>query len=98
MRIWSLNEIDTGEDIMTKDITVEELQNHLVEHVKNVRAGTTLRVLLGGELVAEMRPAGDPFADLLARPPLRPMPDLDLPPLITKRDIIEYLDEERGDR
>jgi hypothetical protein len=83
---------------MTKDVTVEELQDHLVEHVENVRGGTRLRVLLGGEFVVEMRSAADLFDDLLARPPLRPMPDIDLPPLITKRDIIEYLDEERGDR
>jgi antitoxin (DNA-binding transcriptional repressor) of toxin-antitoxin stability system len=83
---------------MTKDVTVEELGDHLVEHVKKVRAGTTLRVLLGGEFVAEMRPPAESFDDLLARPPLRPMRDIDLPPLITKRDILEYLDEERGDR
>lgn len=83
---------------MTKDVTVAELEDHLTEHLKNVRSGTTLRVLLGGEFVAEIRPPNDPFENLVARPALRPMPIIDLPPLITKRDILEYLDEERGDR
>ena len=83
---------------MTKDVTLEELQEHLADHVKDVRAGMTLRVLLGGEFVAEIRPPNDPIDDLILRPPLRPMRDVDLPPLVTKRDIVEYLDEERGDR
>ena len=83
---------------MTKDVTVAELQEHLTEHVQDVRAGTTLRVILDGKFVAELRPPCDPFDDLVARPPLRPMHDVDLPPLLTKRDIVEYLDEERGER
>lgn len=63
---------------MTKDVTVAELQEHLTEHVQDVRAGTTLRVILDGKFVAELRRPGDPFDDLIARPPLRPMHNVDL--------------------
>ena len=83
---------------MTKDVTVEELEEHLTERLEEVRSGTTLRILIGDTAIAKITPPQEPFDDLTARPPLHPMRDVELPPLITKRDILEYLDEERGER
>ena len=83
---------------MTKDVTVAELEEHLAERLEEVRTGTTLRVLLGDTAIAKITPPQEPLDDLTFRPALRQMPEIDLPPLITKRDILEYLDEERADK
>jgi antitoxin (DNA-binding transcriptional repressor) of toxin-antitoxin stability system len=84
---------------MTRDVTVEELQDHLEERLSEVREGVTLRVLQNGTVVAEMNPPGQPTDNLRARRAIKSMRDVVLPPpLETKRDIVEYLLEERGER
>jgi antitoxin (DNA-binding transcriptional repressor) of toxin-antitoxin stability system len=82
---------------MTKDVTVAELEEHLAERLEEVRGGTTLRVVVGDTPIAKITP--EKLVDELTfRPALRPMPKIGLPPLVTKRDILEYLEEERADK
>jgi|GEM_PF-870395 antitoxin (DNA-binding transcriptional repressor) of toxin-antitoxin stability system len=93
---------------MTKDISVQEMQEHFADHLEEVRQGVTLRLIDGGALVAEISPVERGFAsasektttdDLVFRPAIRSMRDVVLPPpLQTERDILEYLEEERADR
>jgi antitoxin (DNA-binding transcriptional repressor) of toxin-antitoxin stability system len=83
---------------MTKNVTVADLQEHLAERLDDVKNGATLRVVVGETAIAQITAAQELSDDLILRPALRPMPSVDLPPLITKLDILEYLDEERGDR
>jgi antitoxin (DNA-binding transcriptional repressor) of toxin-antitoxin stability system len=94
---------------MTKDISVQEMQEHFADHLEEVRRGVTLRLIDGGALVAEISPAegttmqeiptSETAHDLVFRPAIRSMRDVVLPPpLKTERDILEYLEEERADR
>jgi antitoxin (DNA-binding transcriptional repressor) of toxin-antitoxin stability system len=96
---------------MTKDISVQEMQEHFSDHIEEVRRGVTLRLIDGGALVAEISPAesglatthettiSEPTDELVFRPAIRSMRDIVLPPpLKTERDILEYLEEERSDR
>jgi antitoxin (DNA-binding transcriptional repressor) of toxin-antitoxin stability system len=94
---------------MTKDISVQEMQEHFADHIEEVRRGVTLRLIDGGALVAEISPAEDSTMseipskkltdELVFRPAIRSMRDVVLPPpLRTERDILEYLEEERADR
>jgi antitoxin (DNA-binding transcriptional repressor) of toxin-antitoxin stability system len=95
--------------VMTKDISVQEMQEHFADHIEEVRQGVTLRLVDGEALVAEISPAERVAAksqeksskwtdDLVFRPATRSMRDVVLsPPLKTKRDILEYLEEERAD-
>ena len=94
---------------MTKDISVQEMQEHFADHIEEVRQGVTLRLIDGGALVAEISPAesgstirekttSESSDDLVFRPAIRSMRDIVLPPpLKTERDILEYLEEERAD-
>jgi antitoxin (DNA-binding transcriptional repressor) of toxin-antitoxin stability system len=96
--------------IMTKDISVQEMQEHFADHIEEVRRGVTLRLIDGQSLLAEIspaesaaaiseRPASESTDDLVLRPAIRSMRDIVLPPpLRTERDILEYLEEERSDR
>ena len=94
---------------MTRDISVQEMQEHFADHLEEVRRGVTLRLIDGEAFVAEISPAGDMTIseiqrtkstdDLVFRPAVRSMRDVVLPPpLKTERDILEYLEEERSDR
>jgi antitoxin (DNA-binding transcriptional repressor) of toxin-antitoxin stability system len=93
---------------MTKDISVQEMQEHFADHLDEVRGGMTLRLVEGEALVAEIFPARNRLTavsvqkatdDLRFRPATRSMRDIVLPPpLKTERDILEYLEEERADR
>ncbi|HEX9458974.1 MAG TPA: hypothetical protein VGA84_07500 [Thermoanaerobaculia bacterium] len=100
-----------GTKTMTKDISVQEMQEHFADHIEEVRRGVTLRLIDGGSLVAEILPAesapttigpiskSESSDNLVFRPAIRSMRDIVLPPpLKTERDILEYLEEERGDR
>jgi antitoxin (DNA-binding transcriptional repressor) of toxin-antitoxin stability system len=83
---------------MTKDISVQEMQEHFADHIEEVRQGVTLRLVDGDKFVAEISPAEE-TDDLVFRPATRSMRDVVLPPpLKTERDIVEYLQEERADR
>jgi len=79
-------------------VTVAELEEHLAERLEEVRRGTTLRIFEGDIAIAKITPPQETLDDLTSRPALRPMPAIDLPPLVTKRDILEYLEEERADK
>jgi len=95
---------------MTKDISVQEMQDHFADHIDEVRRGTILRLVDGATLVAEILPVDSertirekstPVSknDLVFRPATRSMRDVVLPPpLKTEHDILEYLEEERADR
>lgn len=50
---------------MTKDVTVEELKEHLAERLDEVRSGTTLRVVDDGKAIARIAPANDAPAPTL---------------------------------
>ena len=41
---------------MTRDITVQELQEHFADHMEEVRRGVTLRLIDGGNPVARILP------------------------------------------
>jgi antitoxin (DNA-binding transcriptional repressor) of toxin-antitoxin stability system len=48
---------------MTKDISVQEMQEHFADHMDDVRRGVTLRLIDGGAVVAEISsPEGEPAA------------------------------------
>jgi antitoxin (DNA-binding transcriptional repressor) of toxin-antitoxin stability system len=96
---------------VTKDISVQEMQEHFADHIDDVRRGVTLRLIDGGAVLAEISPAEREPAAISDKPPsestndlvvklaTRSMRDVVLPPpLKTERDILDYLAEERGDR
>ena len=41
---------------MTKDISVQEMQEHFADNIEEVRRGVTLRLIDGGAFVAEISP------------------------------------------
>ncbi|MDP9360646.1 MAG: hypothetical protein M3P29_04250, partial [Acidobacteriota bacterium] len=59
-------------EVMTKDVTLEELGKHLAEKLEEVKNGTTLRVVDGGKAIARIAPADDAPA---TTSPLRPVDD-----------------------
>ena len=54
---------------MTKDVTIEELDEHLVERLTEVQDGTTLQVIDAGKTIARIEPvavpAKEPFQGLV---------------------------------
>jgi antitoxin (DNA-binding transcriptional repressor) of toxin-antitoxin stability system len=88
---------------MTKDISVQEMQEHFADHIEEVRRGVTLRLIDGGNFVAEISPtstrptttpedmihrrARGSFADFV--PPL---------PIESEVDIVAVLREDRDTR
>lgn len=84
---------------MTKDVTVEDLQSNLHDHLADVEHGVTIRVLDGEEPIAEIGPSlktDDDFFVHVPDPALGPLgkwtpPSLHLdwdpvPDLIAERD------------
>lgn len=71
---------------MTKDVTVQEMQEHFAEHMEEVRRGTTLRLVEGSTLIAEIVPretdhllyrrASKAWKDFVPPPPLDPPIDV----------------------
>ncbi|MDP9360645.1 MAG: hypothetical protein M3P29_04245 [Acidobacteriota bacterium] len=88
---------------MTKDITLQEMQDHFDDHIDEVRRGITLRLIDGNNFVAEIsptekipnktpddmvyRPARGSFADFV--PP---------PPIESDIDVVALLREDRDAR
>ncbi len=88
---------------MTKDISVQEMQEHFADHIEEVRQGVTLRLIDGGNVVAEISPtetkkdatpedmiyrrASGSFADFV--PP---------PPIESNVDVVALLREDRDSR
>jgi len=87
---------------MTKDVALADLQEHLAEHLQEVQQGVTINVVDGEKTIAEIRRPKEEWIwenGLRVRPGKGSMRDVKLPPpLKTKRDIVEYLLEERGER
>jgi hypothetical protein len=87
---------------MTKEVAVADLQEHLAEHLEEVKQGVTINVMEGENAVAEIRRPPEEWVwrnGLLVRPAKGNIHDVELPPPVeSKRDIVEYLLEERGDR
>ena len=86
---------------MTKEVALADLQEHLAEHLEEVKIGISIRVVDGGTIVAEIHPPQEEWIwenGLRVRPGKGSMRDVKLPsPMKTKRDIVEYLLEERGE-
>jgi antitoxin (DNA-binding transcriptional repressor) of toxin-antitoxin stability system len=83
---------------MTKDVTVAELGEHLAAKLEEVKNGTTLRVIDGGEAIAKIAPAHEkPTTTSLPRPVHNETDDDTpfLPPRL-KFDSLEHLLVERG--
>jgi antitoxin (DNA-binding transcriptional repressor) of toxin-antitoxin stability system len=90
---------------MTKEVTLQELRDHLDERIEDVRNGVTLFLVEDGKKLAEISPPsplGGQWIEkngLRYRPAKGDMKDVKLPPpLKPEIDILKYLEEERGDR
>jgi antitoxin (DNA-binding transcriptional repressor) of toxin-antitoxin stability system len=93
---------------MTKDITVQELQEHFADHIEEVRSGTTLRLIDGGNFVAEISPAetkpretkpGETPEDMIYRRAVGSFADfVPPPPIESDVDIVDFLREDRDTR
>ena len=88
---------------MTKDITVQELQEHFADHFEEVRRGVTLRLIDGGAFVAEISPAeANPSKtpeDMIYRHARGSFADFVLPaPIESRVDIVAFLREDRDTR
>lgn len=80
-------------------VTVAQLKAKLSQYLRRVEAGETIIVSRHGTPVARLVRAERPRLQI--RPPRRPSErwgETDLPPLKLKRDVLEYLWEERADR
>jgi len=88
--------------VMKNSVGVAELKSRLSEYLRRVRRGETITVLDRDTPVARLEPVAADLSRLVVREPPAGAPrlrDLRLPPpLKTKRDILELLDDERGER
>jgi len=86
---------------MTKTVELADFQEHVAEHLEQVQVGVTIRVVDGLRTLAEICPPKEKWVwqnGVRVRPGKGNMRDVKLPPpLKTKRDIVEYLLEERGE-
>jgi antitoxin (DNA-binding transcriptional repressor) of toxin-antitoxin stability system len=87
---------------MTKDITLQELQDHFADHINEVRQGTTLRLIDGGTVVAEISPETRPSKtpeDMIYRHARGSFADfVPPPPIESDVDIVAFLREDRDTR
>ncbi len=87
---------------MKNTVRIAELKSRLSEYVRRVRRGQTITVLDRDTPVARLEPVGGDASRLVVREPAAGAPrprDVRLPaPLKTKRDILDLLAEERGER
>jgi antitoxin (DNA-binding transcriptional repressor) of toxin-antitoxin stability system len=88
---------------MTKDISVQEMQEHFADHIEEVRQGVTLRLIDGGKFVAEIspgerRPTTTP-EDMIYRHAYGSFADfVPPPPIESDVDIVAVLREDRDTR
>jgi len=88
---------------MTKDISVQEMQEHFADHIEEVRQGVTLRLIDGDQFVAEIstnekRPTKTP-EDMIYRHARGSFADfVPPPPIESDVDIVEVLREDRDSR
>jgi antitoxin (DNA-binding transcriptional repressor) of toxin-antitoxin stability system len=88
---------------MTKDISVQEMQEHFADHIQEVRNGVTLRLVDGGKFVAEISPtAARPSTtpeDMIYRRARGSFADfVPPPPIESEVDIVAVLREDRDTR
>ncbi len=88
---------------MTKDVTVQELQEHFAEHLAEVKRGVTLRVMEGENAVAQVAataPAdNDRLKDLIFREARGRFCDfVPPPPIESDVDVVALLREDRDAR
>ena len=88
---------------MTKDITVQELQEHFADHMEEVRRGVTLRLIDGGKFVAEISPtetrASNIPEDMIYRRARGSLADfVPPPPIESDVDVVAVLREDRDAR
>lgn len=86
---------------MTKEVALADLQEHLAEHLEEVKVGVTIRIVDGGTTVAEISPPKEEWVwenGLRVRLGKGSMRDVKPAPRVEmKRDIVDYLLEERGE-
>ena len=94
--------ICTGHDKVMLTVGITELKARLSEFLRVVRNGEPVTVLDRGRPVARIVPSGEEGAGLVLRPPRdgAPAPGAVRLPRSRKmrRDVLEYLREERGER
>lgn len=90
---------------MTKDVSVQELQEHLAEHLEEVKRGVTVRVMEGKNAVAELAAPesasadDDPMKDLIWREATGRFCDfVPPPPIESDVDVVALLREDRDAR
>jgi len=88
---------------MTKDISVQEMQEHFVDHIQEVRNGVTLRLVDGGKFVAEISPTARRITttpeDMIYRHAYGSFADfVPPPPIESDVDIVAFLREDRDTR
>lgn len=88
---------------MTKDISVQEMQEHFADHIAEVREGLTLRLVDGGDIVAEISPAPIQHSktpeDMIYRHARGSFADfVPPPPIESDVDIVAFLREDRDTR
>jgi len=88
---------------MTKDISVQEMQEHFEDHIEEVRQGVTLRLIDGDKLVAEISPmerrATNTPEDMIYRHARGSFADfVPPPPIESDVDIVAFLREDRDSR
>jgi len=88
---------------MTKDISVQEMQEHFADHIEEVRQGVTLRLIDAGNIVAEILPSARRVTntpeDMIYRHARGSLADFVPPPRIESDvDIVAVLREDRDSR
>ncbi|MEA2328910.1 MAG: hypothetical protein QOE68_3869 [Thermoanaerobaculia bacterium] len=88
---------------MTKDISVQEMQEHFADHIEEVRNGVTLRLVDGGKFVAEISPLARRETttpeDMIYRHARGSMADfVPPPPIESDVDVVAVLREDRDSR
>jgi antitoxin (DNA-binding transcriptional repressor) of toxin-antitoxin stability system len=88
---------------MTKDISVQEMQEHFADHIEEVRRGVTLRLIDGDTFVAEIAPlarrATTTPEDMIYRHARGSMADfVPPPPIESDVDVVALLREDRDSR
>jgi antitoxin (DNA-binding transcriptional repressor) of toxin-antitoxin stability system len=88
---------------MTKDISVQEMQEHFADHIEEVWSGVTLRLVDGDKFVAEISPlarrATTTPEDMIYRHARGSFADfVPPPPIESEVDIVSVLREDRDTR
>jgi len=88
---------------MTKDISVQEMQEHFADHLEEVRRGVTLRLIDGDKFVAEISPLPIRLTntpeDMIYRHAHGSIADfVPPPPIESDVDIVAVLREDRDSR